>query len=361
MKAITQQIFLLLSFFTYAEVWAEADQIQKLLGQKEELGQLRQALNERRVRLATEADSLSAYIDSLKQTAETASTELHEALRASLVLVARVVEVDQRLHSLEVEATGVRERLRLAYDWEIAQLIEYLSHQAERDALVKLMVCQQAREALGEETAPSGLRYGEDMDISQEDGPDDIAQKIELLEDSAERLMAESKKIERRLRRLEDERRLRAQVKVFTNQISLFDEHLPQGRILRQDQVAEEAAIEISDVAGARTVLNIDADALAQAVPAADPASALPVSLNSAPINSAPINSTPISDPILVEQQAHHEENSLERMRFGTDELILEISKLKSKQSEIRQLEAVLEERIGVFRRHRQDMLKGGD
>ena len=343
MKVITPLCLLFMGLFlSFQDAGADVSQIRNLLKVKGELNQLRQALSDRRIRLSNDADSLSTCIDSLKQIAEPAATQLHEALRASLILVARLVEVDQRLHNLEAEAQGVCEELRLAYDWEIAQLIEYLSHQAEREALLQLMVYQQAREALGEDVTPANLRYGEDMDISQEDGPDEIAQKIELLEDSLLRLQVESKKIEKRLRRLGDERRLRAQVKVFTNQITLFDENLSQGRVLRQG-----IAIEINEVVEVRSGVNVKADGLLVAEPKTESSPTLTLGLDTEMANAS----------LRSQSQTRREGNDLARMRFGSDELILEISKLKSKQSEIRQLEAVLKERIGVFHQQLQAML----
>ena len=157
-----------------------------------------------RLQVAAEAEVLSARIDSL----EPDSAALREALCSSLGLVQRMVEVDWKLVALEARQDSLAERLRLAYDWEIGVLIQKLAEQPDRGLSAQLTLYQEAREQLGVGIYSANLHYSEQMKIEGDDGPDEIQQKQELLEDIADRLKAEWSTNADLLRRLEDEYRL---------------------------------------------------------------------------------------------------------------------------------------------------------
>ena len=171
----------------------------------------RDSLASQRLRVATEAESLSARIDSLKLSAAN-SAELHSALRSSLGLVQRMVEIEWKLVALEVRQDSVAERLCLAYDWEIGVLIQKLAEQPDRGLSAQLTLYQEARELLGVGIRSANLYYSGQMKIEVDDGPDEIQQKQELLEDIADRLKVEWSANADLLRRLEAEHRLCAQV-----------------------------------------------------------------------------------------------------------------------------------------------------
>ncbi len=306
---------------------AETGQVEALLAEQESLGAVRETLAAQRLRVAREADSLSARIDSLKRAVGDAE-ELQQALRSSVALVQRLVEIDQRLDSVTTEQEDLRERLRLAYDWEIGQLIRRLSQGGpDRELLLRLMLYQEAREALGEEVDPARMRYGEELAITPEDGPEEIRQKIELLEDMAGQLRAQAEKTAAELKRLEEERRLRNQVRIFTAQISLFDEHLPERRVVQQQVSAAEGPSTAMDLAP------IKAGEEARSAPEG-----------------------------VVPEGIRHQASGGQRLsleRFAADDIRLEIYKLKAHQQEVRQMEAVLQERIEAFRQRLRESLEG--
>lgn len=298
----------------------EEGQIKALRAEQERVGAALFSLVDQRAQVVRSADQLSAQIDSLKLGAGDGE-ELQQALRSSLALVQSLVEIDQRLDSLTALQEDTRDQLRLAYDWEIGQLIQQLAKEGpDRQLVLRLMLFQEAREALGEQLDPGRLRYAEDLSINPEDGPAEIGQKIELMEDMAGRLRAEAEETAAELERLEEERRLRNQVRIFTSQISLFDEHLPER------QVAQEGA----------TALELAPGASIKAGDARQPAPA--------------------------EAGGRHSASGSQRLsleRFSTDDLRLEIYKLKAHQREIRQMESVLQERIQTFRLRMGESLEG--
>lgn len=303
-----------------APAGADEEQIKTLQAQQESLGARAGSLVAQRAQVVRQADQLSARIDSLKLGAGDGE-ELQQALRSSLALVQNLVTIDERLEELAAQQEEVRDQLRLAYDWEIGRLIETLAKEGpDRELVLRLMLFQDAREALGDQVDHARLRYAEDLSITPEDGPEEIAQKIELMEDMAGRLRSEAEQTTADLNRLEEERRLRNQVRIFTAQISLFDEHLPERQVVQEGATALElapgASIKASDAAAA------------------------------APAEAAGRHSASASQRLSLE-------------RFSADDLRLEIYKLKAHQREIRQMETVLRERIQAFRRQMGESLEG--
>ncbi|MCY3788852.1 MAG: hypothetical protein OXH63_08690 [Gemmatimonadetes bacterium] len=254
----------------------------------------RDSLAGQRLRVVAEAEALSARIDSLKLSA--ASAALQEALRSSLRLVHHMVEIEWKLVALEAQQDSLAERLCLAYDWEIGVLIQKLAEQPDQGLSVQLTLYQEAREQLGVGIHSANLHYSEQMKIEADDGPDEIQQKQELLEDIADRLKAEWSANADLLRRLEAEYRLCARAEQARAKAQGSEERVlvrgeqpqEQVRLLRQDESLAEFDLE-SSIA----------------------------------------------------------------------EVALKIHKLKARQQEILQLQAVVEERAEAFRRYLRSMLEG--
>ena len=234
-------------------------------------------------------------IDSLKLSAAN-STVLREALRSSLRLVQHMVELDWKLVALEARQDSVAERLCLAYDWEIGVLIQKLAEQPDRGLSAQLTLYQESRELLGVGLRSANLHYSGQMKIEVDDGPDEIQQKQELLEDIADRLKAEWSANADLIRRLEDEYRLCTQVEQKRAKA-----RRPEERILVSGEQPRESVR-------------------------------------------------------LLAQDESLAEFDLES---SIAEVALKIHKLKARQQEILQLQAVVEDRAEAFRRYLHSMLEG--
>ena len=290
-------IFLCLLSVSAAErVFANAADLGDLKERCRILDSQRDSLEVQRLLVAADAEALSTRVDSLKLDEENAE-ELQESLRSSLGLVRRMVEIDRRLVSLDARQDSIEERLRLAYDWEIGVLIQKLSAQSDKGLLIQLMVYQEAREQLGAKTFGSSLRYGEQMQIGVEDGPDEIQQKLELMEDIANRLGAEMASSAELLLRLEEEFRLRTRIGGGNG-----EEKAAAGMVFGR---GEQAGGQVRFRGGG---------------------------------NQA-------GEPSSVETTI--------------DEVVLEIRKLKARQQEVRQLQAVVQDRAKAFRFYLRSMLEG--
>ena len=255
----------------------------------------RDSLANQRLQVAASAEALSARIDSLRLSAAN-SAVLQEAWRSSLRLVQHMVELDWKLVALEARQDSVAERLCLAYDWEIGVLIQKLAEQPDRGLSAQLTLYQESRELLGVGLRSANLYYSGQMKIEVDDGPDEIQQKQELLEDIADRLKAEWRANADLMRRLEAEHRLCARVERARAKARRSEERIlvsgeqprEQVRLLAQDESLAEFDLE-SSIA----------------------------------------------------------------------EVALKIHKLKARQQEILQLQAVIEDRAEAFRRYLRSMLEG--
>ena len=255
----------------------------------------RDSLAGQRLQVAAKAEALSARIDSLKLSAAN-SAALREALRSSLGLVQRMVQIDGKLAALEVQQDSVAERLCLAYDWEIGVLIQKLAEQPDRGLSAQLTLYQEARELLGVGIYSANLHYNDQMQIEVDDGPDELQQKQALLEDIADRLKAEWSVNADLLRRLEAEYRLCARVEQGRAKAR------PEERVLVGGEQSREQV----------RFLRRDDESLAEF-----------------------------------------------DLESSIAEVALKIHKLKARQQEILQLRAVVEERAEAFRLYLRNMLEG--
>ena len=288
-------LLLVLGLALPGSAFGDSSGLGDLKAQYRALESQRDSLAGQRLKVAASAEALSARIDSLKLSAAN-STVLREALRSSLRLVQHMVELDWRLVALETQQDSVAERLGLAYDWEIGVLIQKLAEQPDRGLSAQLTLYQEARELLGVGLRSANLHYSGQMKIEVDDGPDEIQQKQELLEDIADRLKAEWSANADLMRRLEAEHRLcsraeqaRAKARRSEERILVSGEQpREQVRLLAQGESLAEFDLESSIAEGA-----------------------------------------------------------------------LKIHKLKARQQEILQLQAVVEDRAEAFRRYLRSMLEG--
>lgn len=309
---------------------ADVNEIGQLRDQARLVQSRADSVTQQRHKVRAEAERLSCRIDSLKGGPAEEGPELQESLRASMGLVQRLVDIERRASALQVQQDSVRERLRVAYDWEIGVLIQRLSQERDPGLLAQLVVFQDERAALGSPPVGADLHYGAEMAINSEDGPEEIRQKMELMQGISDRLREDARQTGAQLRRLEAEARLRTRVRVFADEISLFDEHLPQGRVLaRADVVPTLGTDKAGVVAG-----------VGDGIRANDPAAAA-VSF------------------VVLQHQASRDPRGGSLDGLAADDPSIEIRRLKARLQEIAQLEAIVGERATTFRTSLDRLLEG--
>ncbi len=290
--------------------WAGPGEIRVLEAEKERLRARQDSLETRHPQLLQEEESLSARVDSLKRMGED-EAELREVLCHCTDMVERRNALELELEELRSRREDLDERLRLAYDWEIGTLIQKLGQTPDKGLILQLILFQEARANLGDKVDESQLHYSKEMDISPEDGVDDILQKIELMNDIADRLRIEARKTAKRLQRLEKVRRLQAQVQAFRSEFRLYAKQAAKGRVLLTASQPREEGGEV-------------------------------------------VGPVPVSRG---EQES--EEFGLWLGSIRADETQLEILKLKARQQELHQLELVVRQRARTFRSYMSKLLAG--
>ena len=288
-------LLLALGFALPGSAHGDSARLGDLKAQYRALESQRDSLAGQRFQVAASAEALSVRIDSLKLSTAN-SAPLREALRSSLRLVQHMIEIDWKLAALEAQQDSVAERLGLAYDWEIGVLIQKLAEQPDRGLSAQLTLYQEARELLGVEISSANLHYSGQMKIEVDDGPDEIQQKQELLEDIADRLKAEWSANADLLRRFEAEYRLCAQVEQARAKAQRLEE-----RVLVSGEQREQVRL-----------LRRDDESLAEF-----------------------------------------------DLESSIAEVALKIHKLKARQQEILQLQAVIGDRAEAFRLYLRNMLEG--
>ncbi len=338
-------IIILMPVFRAGDATAGPAEIQAQQGEWDRLQAVQDSLLALRNRLADELERLSVRIDSLKAetTGARAGGALQEALRRSVGLVARLEAADRSLEGVRAELKALRERLREAYDREIGALIGRLGKTPDQALIRQLTAYQQAREALARAAAAEQTRPGgELLVIRAEDGPDEIRQKANLMEDMAARLRAEAQTTERRLHRLEEERRLRARVTTFARELTLFDENLPEGRAIAAGERAVSSGADDADAGEAEGALDAAREGAFVGLVAEPEAVPAPEEFAG-------------GDVVAAREVSPGGEHGL-TVDLSADDLVQEIERLKAHQAALQARNRALREQVEVFRKRIQQM-----
>jgi len=204
----------------------------------------RDSLQYQQVVLQAKADSLAKEITALKQThvGGTASGQLAQALRQSLSLTVTLEALYQKELIVGQLVNGIRSSLVEACDVEIDRLIGALQTQPDSNTVAQLQVLRSMRRGLD---VPIERRALPQVTVDGDDTPDDIRLKTELMADVALQLQNQKADVDRQLKRLIEEQRLRGRFMSFTNEFGLFDEALPQGRSVVTQSASETSSEQI--------------------------------------------------------------------------------------------------------------------
>ena len=137
-----------------------------------------------------------------------------------------------------------RTAARDAIDRELAKLTAGLPDPSRPPAVDRITRLRQWRDELV--GAVQGVTERADVPavrLSDEDGPDEIQQKADLVSDMAAQLQGDADAVRKRLKELELERRLRGRLSSFASEVSLFDEDVAQARSVAGGQVGADEKV----------------------------------------------------------------------------------------------------------------------
>ncbi len=308
------------------------------------LKSVRDSLVQERQRLSADVDVISSHIDSLKTSTELprATGPLEAALRRSLGLVERLEMLDRRLETVHEGLQAASQRLRSEYDGEIARLVQRLGEAPGEATLHRLAELREKRNAVPRfPDSPRGAAPADLLSIGEADGPGEIRQKADLMDDMASRLALEARAVGDRLSRLDEERRLRARVSNFTREISLFDENLPVGRSVSARESPPASEGDSKDTGDANEILTgggrYEGDLSGALAPEA-----------------------PLEAELIAGKEISPGGSGTSPGDLPADDLQDEIARLRSRNTQLRSRMVALTKQAAAFRERIREMLEGG-
>ena len=334
--------------FFYSLVWslsfsASAESLDSLQTEHTRLEEVRDSLLTQRAILAARLDTLANQIYRLKRadTGGVAET-LQQALRQTLELADRIERVDMAFEVVRTALSHLRQKLRAHYDREIGAAIAALEQGPDADRAGRLRALQRARGALEEGGIEIRLAEAQVLVVREDDGPDEIRQKADLMEDMAAQTQVKADVVVRRIKRLEEERRLRIRMATLRGELDFFDEAVLEGRSLSSGQAVEGTGGVPLDEAG----------------PA--PENALPDAVTAAGVTDERSGSDATERVFVVGREIGVPYAQTPPEVLSSDDLVSEIARLKGLQKALTTREQALKQRAEAFRKHLQRMLEEG-
>ena len=332
---------------------ASAESLDSLQTEHTRLEGVRDSLLTQRAILAARLDTLANQIYRLKRTDTGGVAEtLQQALRQTLELADRIERVDMAFEVARTALSHLRQKLRAHYDREIGAAIVALEKEPDADRAGRLRALQRARGALEEGGIEIRLAEAQMLVVREDDGPDEIRQKADLMEDMAAQTRVKADVVVRRIKRLEEERRLRIRMATLRGELDFFDEAVLEGRSLSPGQAVEGTGGVSLDEAG----------------PA--PENALPDAMAAAGVTddrSGSDDATEIVEPgsttervFVVGREIGVPYAQTPPEVLSSDDLVSEIARLKGLQKALATREQALKQRAEAFRKHLQRMLEEG-
>ena len=320
-----------------------AESLDSLQTEHTRLAEVRDSLLTQRAVLAARLDTLANQIYRLKRadTGGVAET-LQQALRQTLELADRIERVDMAFEVVRTALSHLRQKLRAHYDREIGAAIVALEKEPDADRAGRLRALQRARGALEEGGMEIRLAEAQMLVVREDDGPDEIRQKADLMEDMAAQTRVKTDVVARRIKRLEEERRLRIRMATLRGELDFFDEAVLEGRSLSSRQAVEGTGDVSLDEAG----------------PA--PENALPDAVTAAGVTDERSGSDATERVFVVGREVGVSYAQTPPEVLSSDDLVSEIARLKGLQKALTTREQALKQRAEAFRKHLQRMLEEG-
>jgi hypothetical protein len=208
--------------------------------------------------LIAEGDKLSLKIEALKIQAKSGlgiigRYRLSRNLRKAQALSGKIQDLEKKIHKTGSELKDKRSDLEREYEHQIAVLLENLNgiSQAEerRKILEKVREYQAAKEQLAEPEAEELERLDiTKIEIEEYDGPQEIREKADLINDSANKLNDGIGMLNARIEKLRVELKTKKRLGEFAEEISFFGERISKEEIVA-DSGGEpaETSVEKSD------------------------------------------------------------------------------------------------------------------
>ena len=239
--------------------WSEEDKITTLQKQISTLEEQKAQLEAEGVKLIAEGDKLSLKIDALKVQAKgglgiIGRYKLSRNLRKAQALSEEIQSLEKQIHRIEGEIKDKKGELEGEYDHQIALLLGKLNEDSQTEErgeiLEKLKEYQAAKEQLKEQEGEELERLDiTKIEIQEYDGPQEIREKADLINDFATKLQNRIDMLNARAEKLAVELKTRERLGEFAEEISFFGERISREEVV-SDAGKEDAGKEVVSDAG---------------------------------------------------------------------------------------------------------------
>ena len=335
---------------------AAAESLDSLQTEHTRLEAVRDSLLTQRAGLVAKLDTLANQIYRLKRadTGGVAET-LQRALRQTLELADRIERVDMAFEAMRTALSHLRQKLRAQYDREIGAAIVAMEKQPDTATADRLRALQRVRGALEEKGAEIRPAEVQMLVVREDDGPGEIRQKADLMEDMAAQTQVKADAVGRRIKRLEEERRLRVRMSTLRGELDFFDEAVLEGRSLSPGRAVEGTGGVLPDAAD-----QAPEDALPDATVAAGETSERSgFGVTETVADLLESGSTP-KRVVAIGREIGLPHAQTPPEVLSSDDLISEIARLKGLQKALTTREQALKRRAEAFRKYLQQMLEEG-
>jgi len=233
-------IMFLLLLCLCANSLAAEDRIAALEAQMSDLEKQKEQLETENQKLRAESNELSQKIESLKIQARgglgiIGRYKLSRKLRKAQSLSKEIQSLEKKIYQIEGELKGKRTELEKEYESEIALLLEKLNGGGtgeKGEILEKVKKYQAAKDQL----ARQEKRELQPLDITKikiedYDGPQEIREKADLINDFAGKLDDRIEMLNTAIRKLGEEFKTRERLGEFAEEISFFGERVSREEI----------------------------------------------------------------------------------------------------------------------------------
>jgi hypothetical protein len=303
--------------------------------------------------LIAEGDKLSLKIEALKIQAKSGlgiigRYRLSRNLRKAQALSGKIQDLEKKIHKTGSELKDKRSDLEREYEHQIAVLLENLNgiSQAEerRKILEKVREYQAAKEQLAEPEAEELERLDiTKIEIEEYDGPQEIREKADLINDSANKLNDGIGMLNARIEKLRVELKTKKRLGEFAEEISFFGERISKEEIVA-DSGGEpaETSVEKSD----EESVALETGAFTRDMDTPPPTTEPPVTTATQP-------STPPSS-VVVERNGV----SADFVGISLNQIEREIKLLEKRRQDLKKELSILSEKASSFHRKADEIEK---
>ncbi len=261
-------------------LWGENNQIASLWGEIERLEKKQEHLEFEKEKLVSESNELADRIEKLKKEAGEGigvigEYKLKKELRRSQELAQRLEALEAEIEATQIAVAEKKKELNSLYETEISFLLGKLNKSSPEETKLllervgELRAAKESLEPTEERVKMEDLKV-EQIDIEQEDDPEKLREKADLVSDFVDKLQGRLCLVDQKIKELQREKKNEEKIREFVRELSLFDEDILTTRGLKvtaEEKQPLKGASESRDYGGTLTT-DVQKEVSAERAPA---------------------------------------------------------------------------------------------